>query len=345
MKNITFLILQGSVFFLFYHFVCTLHYAYPTLISQKEQRLHKAYGEDSGSRKKPFRVASLKKNPTDHPVSVSQPSVTNYIVRRNSSGRREPLRRNSSGKSDSSSSVPRVASMLKRTISSSGDTMTSNSPSVKSPPASSQSQNTSQSSLLYRSRLFPSTNSDHTSMLQNEVITPGNTNLFYKSPSQDTPREVRLSCPNEVIDEHNNLESNEETEEPPTYIHVESNGEIEKTPRSMLLESNEEPEELLTPIPLNLPVASPRKRTAINTASPVSDLPPFFSTLQTPSPPQSHPPSPPILRKNSEEAKDLTEESPEPSPLAYKVHFLKVNLNYRVYLFSVIFSVKLMFSV
>ncbi|XP_034163832.2 spectrin beta chain, non-erythrocytic 5 [Pangasianodon hypophthalmus] len=294
--------------------------------TQKEQRLQQTYGEDSGSRKKPFRVTSLKRNPSDHPVSVSQPSVAKNILRRNSSGRRDgkiltsaPLRRNSSGKGDSFSTVPRVASVLKRTISNSGDTMTSNTPSVKSFPDSSQSQNISHSSLVYRSHLVPSTNSDQTSMLENEENTSGNINLSHKSSSLDTPREVRLSSPNEVSDERPKsifLESNEETEESPTYILIESNGETEELPKSILLESSEEIEESPTSILLNPPVASPRKLAAINTASPVSDLPPSFSTLQPPSPPQSHPPSPPTLRISTEEAKDLTEEPPSP---AYKV--------------------------
>lgn len=265
-------------------------------------------------------MTSLKRNPSDHPVSVSQPSVAKHILRRKSSGKKDgtkltsaQLRRNSSGKGDSSSPVPRVASMLNRTVSNSSDTMTSNTPSVNSVPDSSQSQNTSHSSLVYKSHLVPSTNSDHSSMLENEVNISGNINLSHKSSSVDTPREVRLSSPNEVIDEHPKsifLESNEEIEEPPTYIVLESNGEIEEPPTS---------------IPLNPPIASPRKLAAINNASPVRDLPPSFSTLQPPSPPQSHPCSPPTLRKSTEEAKNLTEEPPESSPLDYKVCFLKLH--------------------
>lgn len=171
-------------------------------------------------------------------------------------------------------------------------------------------------------------------MTENEVNTSGNLNLSNKSSSLDAPRELSLSHPDDVIDEYNKptfFESYEEIEEPPTYMHVESNEEIEETPKSILLESNEEREETPTHIPLNPPVASPRKLTAVNTASPVSDLPPSLSILQPPSPPQSHPPSPPTLRKYTEEAKDLAEDPPEPSPLAYKVCFLKSHL----YLFMV----------
>lgn len=278
-------------------------------------------------------MTSLKRNPSDHPVSVSQPSVAKQILRRKSSGKKDgtkltsaPLRRNSSGKGDSSSPVPRVASMLNRTVSNSSDTMTSNTHSVNSVPDSSQSQNTSHSSLVYKSHLVPSTNSDHSSMLENEVNISGNINLSHKSSSVDTPREVRLSSPNEVIDEHPKsifLESNEEIEEPPTYIVFESNGEIEEPLQFTLLESNEEIKEPPTSIPLNPPIASPRKLAAINNSSPVRDLP--FSTLQPPSPPQSHPRSPPSLRKSTEEAKNLTEEPPESSPLDYKVCFLKLH--------------------
>lgn len=287
-------------------------------------------------------MTSLKRNPSDHPVSVSQPSVAKCILRRNSSGRRdsillgsEPLRRNSSGKGDSSSTVPRVASVFKRGISN-RDTMTSNTPSVKSFPDSSQSQKTPCSSLVYKSHLLPSTNSDHTSMLENRVNTSGNINLSHKS-SLDTSSEVRLSCPSEVTDEHPKaifLESNEEIEEPATPILLESNEEIEESLKSLLLESNEEIDE---PPTCNPPVASPVQLTAVSTALPVNDLPPSFTTLQPSSPPQSHPLSAPTLKKYTEEAKDLSEEPPEPSSLSHKVHFLKLHL----YLFMVHFLCKI----
>ncbi|KAG7328102.1 hypothetical protein KOW79_008046 [Hemibagrus wyckioides] len=313
--------------------------------TEKEQRLQETYGEDSASRKKPFRVNSLKRNHSDHPPSVSQPSVAKHIIRRNSSGRREgikltsaQLRRNSSGKGDSSSTAPRVASMLQKTTSNSGDNITSNTPSVDSSPDSSQSQNTSHSSLVYRPHLVPSTNSDHTSIPENEVNTSGSINLSHKSSPLDHSTEVNLSISNEVINVHPQsiflesnkvidetpksirFESNGERELPPKSLHFESNEKIEEPPDSIHLESNEEIEEPHTSIHLNAPVAKPRKLAAINTVSLVSELPPLFSTLTPPSPPQSCPPSPPTLRKSTEKAKDFTEEaSEESSPLANRV--------------------------
>ncbi|KAK3538029.1 hypothetical protein QTP70_027382 [Hemibagrus guttatus] len=290
---------------------------------KKEQRLQETYGEDSGSRKKPFRVTSLKRNHSDHPASVSQPSVAKHILRRNSSGRR-----------DSSSTAPRVASMLKRTTSNSDNTIASNTPSVNSFPDSSQSQNTSHSSLVYRPHLVPSINSDHTSIPENKVNTSGSTNLSHKYSSLENPKEVNLSSSNEVINVHPKsiflesnevieettksilLESNGEREVPSKSIHFESNGKIEEPPDSIHLESNEEKEPPTT-IHLNPPVAMPRKLAAINTVSPVSELSPPFSTLKQPSPPQLCPPSPPTLRKSTEKAKDFPEEPyEESSPLA-----------------------------
>lgn len=288
-------------------------------------------------------MTSLRRNHSDHPASVSPTYVAKHILRRNSSGRRDgiiltsaPLRRNSSGKGDRST-APRVASMLKRMTSNSGDTATSDSPSVKSFPDSSQSQNASHSSLVYRPHLFSSTNSDHTSMLENVVNSSGGINLSHKSSFLDNPKEVSFSSSNEVIDEHaksiflesNNvikeipksipLESNEERDEPLKSIHLESNKKIEEPPDS--LDSNEEIEEPSTSIHLNPPVPKPRKLAA------VTGNPPPFSTFQPPSPLQScPPPSPPTLRKSAEEANDFTEESTkEPSSLAYKVWFSKTH--------------------
>lgn len=277
---------------------------------------------------------SLKRNHSDHPPTVSQPSLAKHILRRNSSGRREgikltsaPLRRNSSGKGDSSSTAPRVASMLKKTTSNSGDNITSNTPSVDSSSDSSQSQNTSHLSLVYRPHLVPSINSDHTSIPENEVNTSGSIHLSHKSSPIDHSTEVNLSSSNEVINVHPQsifLESNKVIDETPKSLHFESNEKIEEPPDSIHLESNEEIEEPHTFIYLNAPVAKPRKLAAINTVSPVSELPPPFSTLKPPSLPQSCPPSPPTLRKSTEKAKDFTEEpSEESSPLANRVWSLK----------------------
>lgn len=294
-------------------------------------------------------MSSLKRNLSDHPGSVSQPSVAKHILRRNSSKRREPLRRNSSGKGDGYSTAPRLASMLKRNIDNSGDPITSKCPSVKSPPVSSQLQNTSHSSLVYRSHQVPSTNFDHTFMPENE----GKKDI-------NLSREVRLSCPNEETAENHKslfLDSNDETEDPPACT-LESDEEIEETPKSILLESseetekphentlaetdgaieettkyillesNDETEETFTATPINHPVASPRKLTAISTALPVNDLPPSSSTLQPSSPVQTHQPSPNTLRKHTDETKDLTEKPPDSSRVAYKVCFPKLHCNH-----------------
>ncbi|XP_053365454.1 spectrin beta chain, non-erythrocytic 5 isoform X1 [Clarias gariepinus] len=278
----------------------------------KEEKLQGTKEEDSGSRKKPFRVNSLKRTP-DYLVSGSQPSVAEKnIIRRNSSEKKDGillasslLRRNSSGKGESSSTVPRVASMLKRTNSNSSDTSTH---SAKIFPDSSQSQNTSHPSTVYRPHLVHSTSSE------NEVNTSRKINLSHRSFSPETPR---LSGLNEVIDDHPKSifhKSKEEIKERPTYIHLETNEDIVEPSESLLLESNKEIEEPRTSMQFDYPVASPR-----NTVSPVTDFSPSLSTLQPPSPPQSYPPSPPTLRKSTEKAKDLTEEAPEPFTVGYKV--------------------------
>lgn len=271
-----------------------------------------------------FRVTSLKKNRSDHPVSVSQPAVAKHSLRRTSSGRRdgilltsEPLRRNSSGKDEHSFTFPRVSSMLKRAISNSDDTMTSNTPSVKSFPESSHSQNRSHLGRVYRSNLVPSTISDHTSMLENEVNTLENINRSHKSSSLDTHREESLSCPNEVSENNPKsvfFKSNEGIEEHATSVLLESNGKIGEPPKFSHFESYKETEE---------PLTSTQKPTAVNNASSVTDLPPSFTTLQPSSFPQTNLESPPTLRKYIEEAEDLNGEPPEPPHLAYQVHFFK----------------------
>lgn len=272
-----------------------------------------------------FRVTSLKKNHSDHPVSVSQPAVAKHSLRRTSSGRRdgilltsEPLRRNSSGKDEHSFTFPRVSSMLKRAISNSDDTMTPNTPSVKSFPESSYSQNRSNLGRVYRSNLVPSTISDHTSMLENEVNTLENINQSHKSSSLDTHREEILSCPDEVSENNPKsvlIESNEEIEEHATSVLLESNGKIGEPPKSIPFESYKEIEKPLTSIL--------QKPTAVNNASSATDLPPSFTTLQPSSFPQTNLESPPTLRKYIEEAEDLNEEPPEPPHLVYQVHFFK----------------------
>ncbi|KAI5616449.1 spectrin beta chain, non-erythrocytic 5 isoform X2 [Silurus asotus] len=294
--------------------------------TQKEQQLAENYGEDRGSKKKSFRVTSLKRNHSDHPASVSQPSVAKHILRRNSSGRLDSntlisatLRRNSSGRGDNYSTVPGVASGV-RTISSSSDIITFNTPSAKPFLDSSQTQNISHSSLAYRSHLVPSTNSDQIYRSENEVSTRRYINLSQKSFSLDTPGEAR-SSPNEVTDEHSEPifhESNEEIEEPPKSILLESNREIEQPLESILLKSTEKIEEPPTSIPFNTPVTSSGKLEAINMPLPVSDLPTSFHTLEPLSPPPSLTPSQITLRKSAEEAKDLTEKPLGQSTLAYK---------------------------
>ncbi|TSO67499.1 Spectrin beta chain, non-erythrocytic 5 [Bagarius yarrelli] len=290
--------------------------------TQKEQKLQKSFEEDNGSIKKPFLMTSLKKNPSDHLDSVSQPSVAKHVLRRNSSGRKDgiklttaPLRRHSSGKGEGPSSVPRLASMLKRNTSNGANSIDSSMPSVKSFVDSSQTQYTSDSSLVYRQIR----NSDHTAMYKDEVNTTENINLSFKSNFCDTPTKVNLSSLNEVNDEHPKsifLELNKTTEQPTKSRLIESSGGIEEPPESTHLKSNEEIEEPFISTPPSPPVAMERELAAISTALPVSDSPSDFSTLQPPSHPQYQPPSSPSLRKSTEKTKDFTEELPKLPSLA-----------------------------
>ncbi|TSW08341.1 Spectrin alpha chain [Bagarius yarrelli] len=182
-------------------------------------------------------------------TQFSQPSVAKHVLRRNSSGRKDgiklttaPLRRHSSGKGEGPSSVPRLASMLKRNTSNGANSIDSSMPSVKSFVDSSQTQYTSDSSLVYRQIR----NSDHTAMYKDEVNTTENINLSFKSNFCDTPTKVNLSSLNEVNDEHPKsifLELNKTTEQPTKSRLIESSGGIEEPPESTHLKSNEEIEE------------------------------------------------------------------------------------------------------
>ncbi|XP_017558803.1 spectrin beta chain, non-erythrocytic 5 isoform X2 [Pygocentrus nattereri] len=260
--------------------------------TQREQRMQDTYGGDTSSRKKPVRVTSLKRKPSDHPVSASRPSVANSILRRNSSGRSDGssstshfstkssiLKRNSSGKGDDSSVVPRVASVFRRSTST-NDTMT------KIPTASShfsERQNSVENPLpsvtassVYKSHKSPnSKQSNQTSMLEDEVDAPGQTDIAYKPSSPDTfkpriiPRKVKSPSPKEEIEE-----------ELPTSISPEPSS-----------------------------VVTPETAEATITTSPVSD-PPL---------PPSPPPSPSTQSKLTEETEELIEESSTDPPVSTAV--------------------------
>ncbi|XP_072545910.1 spectrin beta chain, non-erythrocytic 5 [Salminus brasiliensis] len=251
---------------------------------QREQMMQETYAGQSGSRKKPVRVTSLKRKPSDRPVPAPRASIANPILRRNSSGRNDSsplassastkssiLKRNSSGKSDHSSGVPRVASVFRRSTST-NDAMTSNIPSLRAPSDFSKRQNFVEKSLTS----VPTTNCNQTSMLEDDITPLGEKDLDYKYVSPDisnprtTQRMVRPPSPKK------------EVEEPPT-----------STP----------------PDPPSLVTLGKPEDTS--TASPVTDLPP------------SPPPSPPSSPKFTKEAKASTEETftdtPAPSPVDSKV--------------------------
>ncbi|XP_036450101.1 spectrin beta chain, non-erythrocytic 5 isoform X2 [Colossoma macropomum] len=258
--------------------------------TQRQQKMQEIYGGDTGSRRKPVRVTSLKRKPSDHPVSASRPSITNPILRRNSSGRSDGssltsqvstessvLKRNSSGKGDDSSAVPRVASVFRRSTST-NNTMT------KIPTASShfsERQNSKENSLpsftasaVYRSHILPNSKEcNQTFMLEDEVDAPGQTDIAYKPSSPDTfkpniaPRKVRSPSPKEEIEE-----------ELPTSISPEPSS-----------------------------VVTPGTAEATITASSVSDLPP------------SPPPSPLTQSKLTEETEELTEETSADPPVSTAV--------------------------
>lgn len=265
-----------------------------------------AYGGDSGSRKKPVHVTSLKRKSSDHPVSASQPSITNPILRRKSSGRTDcsssnlgvsskssVLKRNSRGKGDDSSAVPRVASMFRRSPSS-NETMTSK----ILPSDFSERQHSvgnSMPSAVYRSHLVPTTKkSSQTSMVEDEEDALGQADLAFKTSFPDifkprvTPRDVKSPSPRQGI------------EEPPTFVPSELHSVVS-------IETNE----------------------ATSTVdSPVDDLHPF----PPPSPQQSPPRSPTMLRKLAEKAEDLTDENladpPSLSPVASKVNLVHLTTSF-----------------
>ncbi|XP_049319614.1 spectrin beta chain, non-erythrocytic 5 isoform X1 [Astyanax mexicanus] len=286
--------------------------------AQREHRMQEAYGGHSGSRKQPVRVTSLKRKPSDRPVPAPRPSITNPILRRNSSGRSNGspvtstvstkssiLRRSSSGKSDRSPGVPRVASALSKS-SSTNDTTTSNIQSLKSRPdvaIKALRQNSVEKSLtdttsaenslpsvtdgsLYRSHLVPTTKSNQSSMVEDDIDALRPKDLDYKDSSLDISKptisnnEVRPTSPQKEIEE-----------KPPTSAPPE--------PHSVV--TLEKPEDT-------------------SAASPFPDLPPS----PPPSPPSSPPSSSPTQRNVTEKAEDLTEETPTdppvpPSPVQNKV--------------------------
>lgn len=114
--------------------------SYYFFVSQREHKLKEAERDNntSSSREKPARVPSLKKKPSERPALPPRPSMTNPVLRRNSSGRKVDtssvpsrvsvrssiVRRNSSDKTNSPV-VSRVASGLRRNSSSCSDTTTS----------------------------------------------------------------------------------------------------------------------------------------------------------------------------------------------------------------------------
>lgn len=274
--------------------------------AQREHGMQETYGEHSGSRKKPVRVTSLKRKPSDRPVPAPRPSITNPILRRNSSGRSNGspvtstvstkssiLKRNSSGKSDRSPGVPRVASALSKS-SSTNDTTASNIPSLKSSSdvtIKALRQNSVEKSLtdttsaenslpsvtdasLYRSNQVPATKSNHTSMVEDDIDALGPKDLEYEDSSPDiskptfTDKEIRPPSPQKET---------RGKEEPP----------YSAPPEPHSVDTLQKPEDT-------------------SAASPVPDLPP--------SPPPSPPSSPPTQRYLTEKAKDLTEETPTDPP-------------------------------
>ncbi|XP_066510159.1 spectrin beta chain, non-erythrocytic 5 [Hoplias malabaricus] len=267
--------------------------------SQKEQRMPETYGPDSEARKKPVRVSSLKRKPSDHPASPSRLSTASPILRRSSSGRGDGpffiphvspkssvLKRNSSGKGDNSLAIPRVASVFRRSTSTNDNKISSASSGVLERQNSLENSLASDSSSgVYRSHQIPIMQN---SMLNHEGDTSEQTDQAHKPSSPETYR--RRIMPQDV--------------QSPS-----SSEEIEKAPLSM------PPEELS--------VLPPSTAEDTHIASPLNDLPPSppLSTSPSPplstspSPPLSTSPSPPILSTLTKVGEDVTEEIPANSPV------------------------------
>ncbi|XP_073682671.1 spectrin beta chain, non-erythrocytic 5 [Garra rufa] len=180
---------------------------------QRENKIKEIQRGDStdSSRDKPVRVTSLKRKPSEQPALTPRPSLTSPVLR-NSDGKsdnsstpsRVPtarsaiLRRNSSGKNDSSM-VLRVASGLRRN-SSDSDTVTAPDKPSTSVPDSPDDSSEICSAVYEPHYLHNAPKIDHTTS-EDEVDTPKQTepSLNVITKPKITPRRLKPSTPDKEM--------------------------------------------------------------------------------------------------------------------------------------------------